>query len=1023
VSFAGLNYQNWTMRFTAGLGQKTDERSLEAPELARAVDVQFDEIGGIQTRYPFTTTGMSINIYGGGEMADIRRVEPGVGGELLCFTKTALYSWNAQLAAWVLKGTHLAVKVEESSQFITADDQVDCDRAELNNTIVYSWVSGTTGYVAAVDKETGSVLMPPIAISGAVSRMRLTTCTARILLTYSLDAGTPGLYGYSIDPASPITAIQGISTVITFTNWGTYYDIVRLPGESRAAFVARQSPATSYVVGLVTENLASVTLSVKARTCDGPIALSVDPVASSIQVARTVINGAGPDKLITGDLLTVSSLADVYINQAIGTAPLPNGDVSRIAMAHRSVQDSGAYRCYVYWSYNYTNTPDGGSGTRYNWVDTANTVGPYDTLFKRELHPASRAFDHDGSVYVQLAYDTYCGAGVAEFPLQSSVFLFRDDGFLVAKQLMHRAHSPNALGWLPGVQLTNTGVFSWCGTVTRKVASDIAAVFKRGLIVDRAPVDITLTFDSNDARRCARAGETLYIACGEGLLQYDGVRLVETGFHYFPAYFDYTENAGGSIADGSYGMKLSFRYENGRGESERSTTATIATVPIVSGPSQIDLTNIQTLIATHKAEPSASVNVAIEVWRTAVNPTDDAPFYLVSGSDPQDTTGSNCFVFNTTSANTVTFTDGAEDADITSGETHPEDGGILESLPPPPCTLIAASDTRLFLAGVAGDPHRVWYSKPRSPGFVAAFHDALVAQVPQTGGDITALAFMDGTLVVFREHALYAMLGEGFDSIGAGQNYVARAIPGNVGAVNAESVVETDKGIIFKSSKGWYLLNRGYSLEYIGAGVADYDTEEPLSAHFIEAQHQVRILTASRMLVFDTLVGQWCEWSVSGCVSSCLWNGTHVAATSALVKQQQTDHSGTDYGIDVETAWIKLADLVGYKCIDELHVLGECRGAHRLKVRLARDYWKDGVDSYFQTKSWAPSPTVVGGRLQVRHRPAIRQVEAIKIRLTAVGTADETPWPSSEALKLTGLVLRVGVQPGTYRNLTTAQKQ
>jgi hypothetical protein len=109
----------------------------------------------------------------------------------------------------------------------------------------------------------------------------------------------------------------------------------------------------------------------------------------------------------------------VYTDQAIGTAPLPNGDVSRIAMAHRSVQDSGAYRCYVYWSYNYTNTPDGGSGTRYNWVDTANTVGPYDTLFRRELHPASRAFDHDGSVYIQLAYDTYCGAGVAQFPLQS----------------------------------------------------------------------------------------------------------------------------------------------------------------------------------------------------------------------------------------------------------------------------------------------------------------------------------------------------------------------------------------------------------------------------------------------------------------------------------------------------------------------------------------------------------------------------------------------------------------------------
>jgi hypothetical protein len=1017
VSIRGLDFNTWTMRFTAGLNQKADDRALDAPALARAVDVQFDETGGIQTRHPFTTTGMLINIYGGGELADIRRTYEN-GTELLCFTKTALYSWNAQLAAWVLKGTHLAVKVDEQSMFVTADDQTDCDRAELNNTICYTWVSGSTGYVAAVDKETGSVLLPPVSLNGNAARVRLIALQTRILLTYAITSGTPGLYCYSINPAAP--SVSGLPTVVTFTNWGGYYDITSTgAGDSHATFVATQSPATSYTVGTIHESGTYLTAS-KARTCDGAIALSVTNDDTRIQVARVVINGAGPDKIIYGDLLTGSSpFSDVYTDQAIGTAPIPLGDVSNIAMAHRSVQDDGFYRCYVFWTYNYTNTPDGGIGTRYNWVDTGGNLGSEST-FRRELFVASRAFDHEGSIYVNLVYETWSGANSAEYPLQSSYFLFRDDGFLVAKQAMHRAISPQTISWLPGVQAGNTGEYMWCGTEMRRVASDISATFLRGLIVDRAPRDIKLTFDSNEARRVARAGETLYIACGEGLLQYDGTRLVETGFHYFPAYFDYATNAGGSLADGSYGLKLSYRYENGRGERERSTTATIATVTVAAGPKQIDLTDIQTLHATHKSVPASGINVAIEAWRTIVNPTDEEPFHLVSGLDPQDTSGSNCFVFNTTSANTVTFTDGAEDADIEDQEEHPEDGGVLESLPPPPCTIVASNDTRLFVAGIAGEPHRVYYSKQRNDGEIAAFNDQLSVAIPPSGGDITAICFMDGTPVVFRERAVYALLGDGFDNTGGGQNYVARTVPGDIGALNAESVVETERGIVFKSSKGWYLLNRGYNLDYIGDRVTDYDDETPLSLHVVK--HQIRALSAERMLVLDTLAGQWFEWSIAGRAHSCIWNGRHVAVSTSSVTIQQTDYTGVDYGMDVETAWIKLADLAGYMCIDRIHVLGEYRGAHRLRIRLARDYWKDGDGTYFQDKSWTVSPTTVGAREQVKHGPSIRQMQAIKIRLTAQGPAAETPVPAGEALKLTAIALELGIKPGLNRSLPTAQR-
>ncbi len=89
-----------------------------------------------------------------------------MNGELCVFTDTALYSWNAQLSKWVLRGTHLAIDVQEEHRFVTQDDQAESDRAELSNTIAYVWcVNNTTIYVAALDKSTASVLLAPTALT------------------------------------------------------------------------------------------------------------------------------------------------------------------------------------------------------------------------------------------------------------------------------------------------------------------------------------------------------------------------------------------------------------------------------------------------------------------------------------------------------------------------------------------------------------------------------------------------------------------------------------------------------------------------------------------------------------------------------------------------------------------------------------------------------------------------------------------------------------------------------------------
>ena len=103
--------------------------------------------------------------------------------------------------------------------------------------------------------------------------------------------------------------------------------------------------------------------------------------------------------------------------------------------------------------------------------------------------------------------------------------------------------------------------------------------------------------------------------------------------------------------------------------------------------------------------------------------------------------------------------DNFADATLTGKEAFGENGDVLENLAPPPATIIAATQDRIFLAGLSDNPYRVVYSKLRGESEVAAFHDALAIELPPDGGDITALGFLNETLVVFKETAVFALPG------------------------------------------------------------------------------------------------------------------------------------------------------------------------------------------------------------------------------------------------------------------------
>lgn len=1013
-----LDQQTVHIPLAYGLQSKVDPRALSAPALAMARDVQFEELGGIQPRLPFEA--MSLSIVGGGTVTEPRRLAVN-GDELLLFTRTALYSWSESDQAWSPRGEYLAPDVQEEQVFGRSEDQIFADRAELDGVAVFSWVdrgAADSVLVAAIDTETGAVLLAPttVAPAGQVpARPRLVAQATRVLLSWFDDTAN-NIRALQIDPGNVATSVAaGIAAPIDVAGTALAsgnYDVVVLPSDGSAYFAVDLTAGNGYLTVRLTD--AAVFTRVSKAFTALEIACALSPDGAQMFVVR-YDDGAN---LIRADRHSAATLATNASAISLGA---PNSTtVHNIACAFRSVQDSGQFRCYAWWS----------SGdltafsllTELNFVDTNSTAGTK-LSFARDMAVASRAFGHDGRVYVWLVFagaSIGTGAGAPDgfrAAVQNTYFLYREtdtafDCSPIAKAASLRAGGDPAFEHLPGVQDLGEGEFVWCGT-ERQI---IPIGEEQDAYSDRNPLAIRLRFDRDEARRCVRLGRTLYITGGQ-ILQYDGSLLTEVGFHTFPYRLNAAVGAGGTLEAGTHAYRSTCRWPNAAGEVDRSTTATTATATVTAGQ-QVTLTAVPvrpTLKRTPLATPAT-----FEVWRTRKNPSPPSPvFHRASSNDPAVNAGDNQYLRNSQSAATLTFIDDLVDADLALRETSQENGGVLPFLAPSPASIIEATQDRIILSGIADRPNAVHYSRLRNDGEVASFHGALRLELPPIGGRNTAVGFLNETMVVFQETAVFAVAGDGFGNvIGQGANYgPGRLISSDLGAESQEAVAFTPRGLLFKSRKGWYTMADWGAPKYVGADVAAFDDELVKAIQVVESQHHVRILTSGRMLIWDYEAGQWAEWPIADLAHGTLWRGQHVIVANDQV-QAQADEPGAPVQLDVELAWIKLADLQGYQRIWELMLLAEFRSACRVRWRLKKDY---DEDVYFQDKTMPVTTTVVGNRVQMRLRPAVQQCQAMKVRITVLHESLDQA-PAGEGLRLTGLALQYGVKRGgLYKRLSAAQ--
>jgi len=1012
------------MPLAAGLDTKSDPRALKPPSLAVCKNAEFDEVGGIQKRKPYSSIG--VNILGGGTLSGIRHIERN-GDERLAFTAEGLYSWSARDSAWVLKATYLAPKVTERSVNVDPTEQIETDRCEVGNCVLRCWVrnhataTSRKVYVAAEDKTTGATILAATQPSSGgvtgIDRPRLVALASKALLFF-VDSST-NLVVLSLTPGQLATDLTtAATTVLAAASFNTYYDAVS--DGTQAYFACRRQVTTSYTVGFVTSALA-ITSSNKAFTCDGPIAVAVSPGgANKVVVARANATA------IRAEVLNATTLGNVSTDVSLGTASAAT--VNQITACYRSVQVAGQYSCHVFWTAGETVSGDATYQTETNTIDNAGAAGTETTL-ATNFSLASRPFDHNGRVFFNVVFalesSSVGASGSLSFraQLQNTYFLWRDDGLLIAKAATHKAAGfRSVIGHLPGVQNIASNTYAWCGGERRVI--EISS--KHSGYSDRAPRDITVEMDSNEARRCVRLGQTLYVTGGE-VRAYDGTNLVECGWHLFPWQFIYLSSAvAGNLEAGDYTWGSTYRWDNAQGERDRSTMVSTDTATIAASK-QVVLVIDPAPQSTHKT------NSCQEVWRTPKNPADSAPMYLVTSQDPTAVTGANAYVPN--AAGATTLVDDFADATLTTKEAFPENNGVLENLAPPPASIIVASQDRLFLAGVSDNPYRVVYSKLRGEGEVAQFHEALAVDVPPIGGDITGLGFLNETLIVFCETAVFAVPGDGYDNTGQGQNYgPPRLLSADCGAVTHESIALTPQGLVFKSSKGWYLLNKGWGVDYIGRPVAAFDSDTVVAVHVMESKHQVRCLMSSaRMLVLDYSVpsesspaGQWSEWTIADGVSAAIWGGTYHYASSSAVKAEQSTYSATDYSLEVETGWIRLAGWGGFQRCREVILTGEYRSAHDVRTRIAVDGDESDASgpNWIVTDYWTATPTTVGKieTVRVGVTSSYQMCRAVKVSFKDFAVGSTTNSPAGEGLKLTDLSLVVGIMRGPARNIPPAQR-
>lgn len=471
-------------------------------------------------------------------------------------------------------------------------------------------------------------------------------------------------------------------------------------------------------------------------------------------------------------------------------------------------------------------------------------------------------------------------------------------------------------------------------------------------------------------------------------------------------------NRGGPLGTGSYQYTFIYSWTDKSGNVYRSLTCPPATITATgSAGGSIVLWAPPLTNKTIK-------DVSVEIYRTTVN---GSIFYHL------DT------VMNMSSSTArIGYYDQFSDSSITGNRILYTNGGVLDNYSIGAVKSVAFFKERLQVTGV-DDQYAIYYSKQVLPGEPVNFAAETFYRVDADLTPVTSTIQMDDKAIITKPNLVYVVSGDGANDLGEGSTLSPPLlVASDAGTSIPNSVVLYPNGILFKSSKGIYGLDRSLAVNYVGAPVENFNGFMTSGAVLMKDQTEIRFThtDTSTAVVYNYYFGRWDYFSNYQSDAASTYKGKMVVVRGnglAFVENSKSydiNNGSLSYSVYLETPWLKLKGVQDFQRIYGLNFLGQYLSPHTVNINVAYDYNDVASDSFnydFNATQIIGNPTTSfpgGSVYQFQVNLDIQKCEAIKVKFTEV---PDTTSSNQSSLYLNNMSAVVGLKKGLFKLPPTKQ--
>jgi hypothetical protein len=468
---------------------------------------------------------------------------------------------------------------------------------------------------------------------------------------------------------------------------------------------------------------------------------------------------------------------------------------------------------------------------------------------------------------------------------------------------------------------------------------------------------------------------------------------ITTGFILFPEIVAASSSStGGSLSDGTYYIKATYRSTLQGGSVTESEESTVETVTLTGGTS----TQKITLSVTDYVYFQYPRQYKVVLYVSA----DNVIFYECKNDDRGE----------------ISTRDLSHDYDVLDTPTTTRfiytTGGVLDNQQPGCFTDIAKYNQALY--GI--DPlAKIWWSKTLTEGNEPAFNASLTHQCEDDNGGYYQLANMDNSLWILGVNSVQYINGNGADDLGNNKTLtMPTQVPGSDGIKKNTNVCIGQNGCYYWSAKGPRLLQRDGSIDHLfGQAIDDYKTKTCVG--IVRAGDEIRYCTSDGyFLVWNEIYGIWSITETCFSVTDTIvHNNQHILSLSDGTITGEDTSLSTDniasQGMFVETPWLRLGALNQVQRVCHIALSTEYLAEHDLKVSVFLDNETTAAQTWTQEQTGLTVGEIQDFRFHVGSR-----CSSIKIRIEDLEQGESTP-SITASCKVVSLQINVMLKKGIKR--------